>query len=141
MRRVQARELGVEVTRSTDIAMGEPDPIDLAVGRRIRIRRLTQRVSQSQLGDHLQLSFQQVQKYERGANRVSASMLVRIAERLETTVAELVGEAPTARTSDAALDAQLTTPGAIELLRGYTSIDNPMLRRAVLDLARTLGES
>lgn len=128
-------------TASADAAPGEPDPIDVGVGRRIRIRRLTQRVSQSQLGEYLQVSFQQIQKYERGANRVSASMLVRIAECLETTVAELVGETPSDREPDSTLDDRLATPGAIELLRFYAGIDNQALRRAVLDLARTLNES
>src|ERR1044072_3764788 len=69
-----------------------PDPIDVAVGHRIRVRRKWLGISQSTLADHLGVSFQQVQKYERGANRVSASMLVRIAQKLDTTVAELVGE-------------------------------------------------
>nr|QQZ49167.1 helix-turn-helix transcriptional regulator [Phenylobacterium glaciei] len=69
-----------------------PDPIDVAVGHRIRVRRKWLGISQSNLADHLGVSFQQVQKYERGANRTSASMLVRIAEKLETTVGELVGE-------------------------------------------------
>ena len=58
------------------------DPIDVGVGARIRIRRRELGVSQGLLAEHLGLTFQQVQKYERGANRVSASMLVRIAERL-----------------------------------------------------------
>jgi len=54
-----------------------PDPIDVGVGARIRIRRREIGVSQTSLGEHLGLTFQQVQKYERGTNRVSASMLVR----------------------------------------------------------------
>ena len=65
-----------------------PDPIDVAVGHRIRVRRKWLGISQSNLADHLGVSFQQVQKYERGANRTSASMLVRIAEKLETTVGD-----------------------------------------------------
>ena len=61
--------------------MDSPDPIDLAVGVRIRIRRKLLNVSQSALAEHLGISFQQVQKYERGANRISASMLVRTANQ------------------------------------------------------------
>src|SRR5580692_10124503 len=69
-----------------------PDPIDVAVGARVRIRRRWLGLSQTQLANALGITFQQVQKYERGANRVSASMLVKIAAKLETTVAALVGE-------------------------------------------------
>ena len=69
-----------------------PDPIDLVVGQRIRQRRLELGVSQPELGLALGLSFQQVQKYETGKNRISASMLVRAARMLRTTVADLVGE-------------------------------------------------
>jgi transcriptional regulator with XRE-family HTH domain len=63
-----------------------PDPIDVEVGARIRVRRKYLSLSQSALAEALGLTFQQVQKYERGANRVSASMLVKIATRLDTTV-------------------------------------------------------
>jgi transcriptional regulator with XRE-family HTH domain len=70
------------------------DPIDVSVGARIRTRRRQLGISQGVLGQHLNLTFQQVQKYERGANRVSASMLVRTAEKLETSVGYLVGEVP-----------------------------------------------
>ena len=69
-----------------------PDPIDVEVGRRIRLRRKQLGVTAEALGDAIGTSFQQVTKYEKGANRVSASMLVRIAAKLETTVAALVGE-------------------------------------------------
>lgn len=68
------------------------DPIDIATGARIRARRKALRISQQDLADFLSLTFQQVQKYERGANRVSISMVVRIAQRLRTSVAYLVGE-------------------------------------------------
>ncbi len=69
-----------------------PDPIDVATGARIRARRKALKISQQDLADFLKLTFQQVQKYERGANRVSISMVVRIAQRLRTSVAYLVGE-------------------------------------------------
>jgi transcriptional regulator with XRE-family HTH domain len=64
-------------------APAEPDPIDVAVGARLRIRRQEQRMTQSTLAEHLWVTFQQVQKYERGANRISASMLVKAARILE----------------------------------------------------------
>ena len=64
-----------------------PDPIDVHVGGRIRLRRTLMGLSQTGLGEVIGLTFQQVQKYERGANRVSASMLYRIAEALDVPVA------------------------------------------------------
>src|ERR1700760_1072881 len=69
-----------------------PDPIDIEVGGRIRARRVSLGVSQTALAKALGLTFQQVQKYEKGANRVSASTLVRVARELGVTVAFLVGE-------------------------------------------------
>ena len=63
-----------------------PDPIDVGVGARIRIRRRELDLSQSALGQHLGLTFQQVQKYERGANRVSASRLWRMAIVLDVPI-------------------------------------------------------
>ncbi len=122
----------------TPQAFEAPDPIDRAVGDRIRVRRKWLGVSQSELANALGVSFQQVQKYERGSNRVSASTLVRTAERLEMTVAELVGEAAVGRTDDD-MFAKLAIPGATELLAAYSEVDRPELRAAVLNLVRSVA--
>ncbi len=116
-----------------------PDPIDIAVGHRIRVRRKWLGVSQSSLAEHLGVSFQQVQKYERGANRVSASMLVKIAQKLDTSVAELVGESSEPR-GDESLYEKLAIPGAVQLLEAFASVQQPSLRTAILNLARSLIE-
>jgi len=115
-----------------------PDPIDVAVGARVRIRRRWLGLSQTQLANALGITFQQVQKYERGANRVSASMLVKIAAKLETTVAALVGEDGSAPV-EAIIYAQLATPGATDLLAAFANIDEGEARRALLTLAQALG--
>lgn len=117
-----------------------PDPIDIAVGHRIRVRRKWLGISQSALAEHLGVSFQQVQKYERGANRVSASMLVRIAQRLETTVGELVGETAEPQQGDASLFEKLAVPGAVQLLEAFAGVQQPALRTAILNLTRSLIE-
>jgi transcriptional regulator with XRE-family HTH domain len=114
-----------------------PDPIDVAVGARIRIRRRWLGFSQTQLATALGITFQQVQKYERGANRVSASMLVKIAAKLETTVAALVGEDGQAPV-EAVVYAQLATPGATDLLAAFAQISDGDARRALLTLATGL---
>ncbi|HTX50452.1 MAG TPA: helix-turn-helix transcriptional regulator [Caulobacteraceae bacterium] len=115
-----------------------PDPIDVAVGARIRIRRRWLGFSQTQLANALGITFQQVQKYERGANRVSASMLVKIAAKLETTVAALVGEDGQAPV-EAVVYAQLATPGATELLAAYAGIADGEARRALLTITQGLA--
>ena len=115
-----------------------PDPIDVAVGARIRIRRRSLGLSQTDLAGALGITFQQVQKYERGANRVSASMLVRIAARLDTTVGALVGE-DGAAPADAAVYEKLAEPGATDLLSAFARIGDRDTRRALLTLARALA--
>lgn len=113
-----------------------PDPIDVAVGTRIRVQRRHLKISQDDLAQVLGLTFQQVQKYERGTNRVSASMLVRIAAKLQTTVGSLVGEDVVAE-QDVAMLTALSTPGAIDLLRAYGQA-TPKGRKAILNVAKTL---
>ncbi len=115
----------------------QPDPIDVAVGARIRMRRKALDISQQGLAQVLGVTFQQVQKYERGTNRVSASMLVRIARRLECTVASLVGEE--SGPVDDSLAPTLAFPGALELLGAYVKIPDAQLRRRVVDLMTTLA--
>ena len=115
-----------------------PDPIDVAVGTRIRVQRRHLKISQDDLAQVLGLTFQQVQKYERGTNRVSASMLVRIAAKLQTTVGALVGE-DTVADQDVALLTALSAPGAIELLQAYGRA-SPKGRKTILTVAKTLVE-
>ncbi len=116
-----------------------PDPIDVAVGARMRMRRKTLGLTQTALADALGITFQQVQKYERGANRVSASMLVRAAKRLDCPVSFLVGEEPGGFPTDEKLLTMLAFPGAIDLLHAYTAIDDSQARTAVVTVARSLA--
>lgn len=116
------------------------DPIDVAVGSRIRVRRQALKISQSALADALDLSFQQIQKYERGANRVSASMLVKIARKLECSAAALLGETE-AHAGDAEFLKLLSAPGAVDLLSAFNRIDDPATRAAVISVARGLAQT
>ena len=117
-----------------------PAPIAVAVGARVRIRRRWLGFSQTQLANALGITFQQVQKYERGSNRVSASMLVKIAAKFETTVAALVGEDGQAPV-EAIIYAQLATPGATDLLAAFAQIPDGEARRALLTIATGLVPS
>ncbi|WP_421935427.1 helix-turn-helix domain-containing protein [Phenylobacterium sp.] len=106
------------------------DPVDVAVGARIRLARKVRGRSQQALAEAIGVTFQQVQKYESGANRVSASMLARIAAALGLPVAELFGPiaAPSQIGDDIAT--MLGEPGALTLLRGYCQL--PRAYRAAL---------
>jgi transcriptional regulator with XRE-family HTH domain len=116
-----------------------PDPIDIDVGARIRARRVFLGLSQTKLANALGLTFQQVQKYERGDNRVSASTLVRVAQALDTSVSALVGE--DGARSERPMFRHLAMPGAFELLDSFAKIGDPEVRRAVLRLAKTLAKA
>jgi len=123
-----------------DDAIG-PDPVDIAIGARMRLRRKSLGISQGILSDRVGVSFQQIQKYERGANRVSGSMLVSIAAALDTTVGWLVGEE--GGMSDAADDIlqALALTGATDLLEAYAAIRRPSARAALLALAQEMASS
>jgi len=124
---------------STPFGSG-PDPIDVAVGARIRLARKTLRMSQQALAEAVGITFQQIQKYERGANRVSASMLVKIAQTLGTPVAELFGANDGARGMTDELAALLGEPGALELLRAYVGLPRSC-RPALVAFLATLGKA
>lgn len=97
----------------------QPHPIDMAVGARIRLTRKARGVSQQALAEAVGLTFQQIQKYERGANRVSASKLAEIAAALQVSVSELFGTDAAASGLTDELADLLGAPGALELLKTY----------------------
>jgi transcriptional regulator with XRE-family HTH domain len=116
------------------------DPIDIAVGARIRLLRKVRGLSQQALADAAGVTFQQIQKYERGANRVSASMLSRIAGSLQTPVSEMFGEGAAASGMIDEVAHLLSEPGALELLRAYSNLPKGPPRSALVDFIRTLGD-
>jgi transcriptional regulator with XRE-family HTH domain len=117
---------------------GFADPIDVAVGARIRLLRKIRGLSQQALAEAAGVTFQQIQKYERGANRVSASMLARIAAALDAPVAEMFGEAGGASGAVDEVAELLAEPGALELLRGYAALPRGPARAALVDFVRAL---
>jgi transcriptional regulator with XRE-family HTH domain len=116
------------------------DPIDVAVGARIRLLRKVRGLSQQALAEAAGVTFQQIQKYERGANRVSASMLSRIAATLGTPVSEMFGEGAAASGMIDEVAGLLSEPGALELLRAYSRLPKGPTRAALVDFIRTLRE-
>lgn len=118
-----------------------PDSRDMEVGRRIRAQRLVRGLSQTDLGRSLGITFQQVQKYEKGANRVGAGRLTRIAEVLAVPVAFFFGDHASSGKADDASEALgfLETAGAVRLVKAYARIDDTDVRRALVDLAESIA--
>lgn len=114
--------------------------LELSIGARLRARRRQLGLSQTDLAEKLGVSFQQVQKYERGTNRIAASTLVAAAEALSTSVAGLVGEDGPARAEDDELFRALARPGAIEMLRAFNAISDSRARAALLTLAQEMAQ-
>jgi transcriptional regulator with XRE-family HTH domain len=115
--------------------------LELAIGARMRTRRRQLSLSQSDLADKLGVSFQQVQKYERGANRVAASTLVAASHALGTSVSWLVGEEASGRDDDEDVFRALARPGALEVLQAFNAIPDQPARMALLALAREMATS
>ena len=118
-----------------------PKAVDVHVGQRIRQRRWMLGITQQQLADQVGIKFQQIQKYETGANRVSSSRLWDISAVLEVPVAfffeGLEGQAPG---SDEARGDILTDKEALDLVRTYYAIPETQ-RRRLFDLARVLSDA
>ncbi len=119
---------------------GTPDPTDVAVGARVRAIRKAQETSQVELATGIGVSFQQVQKYEKGANRISASTLARIATTLGTTVGDLLGEEKAETHLQHGMSLSLLVPGAPELLEGYAALAREQ-QEAVLKIVQALSEA
>ena len=127
--------------------------MDIHVGSRVRLRRMMQGISQDKLGEELGLTFQQVQKYEKGVNRIGASRLYDIARVLDVPVQffyddfgdgpeTMIGFAETNPKAEERADFMqlLSTPEGMQLCRAYAAIKDYQVRRRVLDLVKALGE-
>jgi len=120
------------------------DRRDTEIGRRIRALRLERGLSQTELGTMLDVTFQQVQKYEKGANRVAAGRLQRVAEALEVPITFFyAGEGEELSGSDVdSIDVGLgflETAGAVRLVRAYSRIKDPLMRRALVELTEKIA--
>jgi transcriptional regulator with XRE-family HTH domain len=112
----------------------KPDPLDAMVGAKIRVLRVSRGLSQSDMADEIGVTFQQVQKYEKGVNRVGASRLSQIANVLGISVGELF-EPSRQRPGDSQSPLKLLVePGAVRVLKAYVQTTDPRLRRAIVNL-------
>src|ERR1700688_1349262 len=126
------------------IAKKVPNPIDKHVGSRVRMRRMMLGMSQEKLGDALDLTFQQVQKYEKGVNRIGASRLQHVSQILQVPVAFFFEGAPRAlglpdppavgAESPAYVNEFMSTSDGLALVRAFTRIHDRKLRHAIVAL-------
>ncbi len=121
-----------------------PDPIDVHVGQRVRARRKMLGLSQTQLGKELGVTFQQVQKYERGTNRIGSSRLFRMSTTLDVPVAYFFEGAETklpgySESVEALTEETFEKQETQELVEAYYRIADPRIRKKVLGLARLLS--
>jgi transcriptional regulator with XRE-family HTH domain len=129
-------------------AMKAPNPIDVHVGRRVRLRRKELGISQERLAEGLGLTFQQVQKYERGANRVSASKLYEMARVLRVSIgyffeglddpASPIGD-NYASAYNSVIEEMLSEPNGPQLAEAFLSIRRRSIRKGLADLAREIA--
>jgi transcriptional regulator with XRE-family HTH domain len=125
----------------------QPNPIDIHVGSRVRLRRMMLSMSQEKLGEQLGITFQQIQKYEKGTNRIGASRLQHIARVLSVPVAFFFEDAPGGQASGGMAEAPetsyvvdfLSSSEGIQLNKAFVKIKDAKLRRRVIDLVRAMG--
>jgi len=126
-----------------------PNPVDKYVGSRVRMRRIMLGMSQEKLGEALGLTFQQVQKYEKGTNRVGASRIQQISEILQVPVSFLFEGGPTGiagpdgfsqGTSPSYISDFLATSEGLALTRAFTRIADTKLRRSIVDLVEQIAD-
>ncbi|WP_332065347.1 helix-turn-helix domain-containing protein [Bartonella sp. CB189] len=124
----------------------KPDPIDIYVGTRIRLRRNILGLTQEKLGEKLGITFQQIQKYEKGTNRIGASRLQAIAEIMDVPVSYFFDKNMASQHVDGFAESDnnfmdfCSSNEGIQLMRAFTNISDAKVRRKIIDLAKALSE-
>ena len=137
------------------MADGQPNPIDVHVGKRVRVRRMSLGLSQEALANRLGITFQQVQKYERGTNRMGSSRLYDISVALDVPVSfffddmpeEVINQSPRSIIKGEGCEPAVNLPGdnsfsrreTLDLVNAYYAIVDSDIRRRVYDLAKSLA--
>jgi len=137
-------------TRGSDV----PHPVDVHVGQRIKLRRTLMGMTQGKLGESIGLTFQQIQKYERGVNRVSASKLWQLSNVMDVAVSFFFEDMPddvraafpgydgdTAESDIPAERLTLHRRQSLELVRTFSALSDPTVRKSVVDMVRAIGNS
>jgi transcriptional regulator with XRE-family HTH domain len=122
------------------------DARDAEVGRRVRSRRLECRLSQTELADRIGVTFQQVQKYEKGVNRIGAGRLQRISEALEVPITFFFGGAPGAPARETSSNAEsifgfMQTSGSVRIVKAFHKIKSRKARQLLVEMAEELADA
>ncbi len=137
-----------------DQSVRAPNPVDVHVGTRVRLRRTLLGMTQTGLGQAIGLTFQQVQKYERGVNRIGSSRLYDLARVLDVPVNFFFDDMPKEIASKSGAASSGPPEGAeafdpdivskretLELVRAYYKIENPQVRKRLFEMVKALGKS
>jgi transcriptional regulator with XRE-family HTH domain len=116
------------------------EPVDVVVGQRVRAYRLARHMSQTVLGEKVGVTFQQIQKYESGTNRIGGSRLKRVATVLGVGIASLFAEGESDQSGHDPFSEVLSQPYAARLLRAFGAISEDKMRLALVRLAEGIGE-
>ena len=129
--------------------VSKPNPVDIHVGSRVRLRRTLLGMSQEKLGTAVGLTFQQIQKYERGANRIGSSRLFQFAQVLDVPVSFFFDDMPeeiarsqpgaSLNASESFQQDQFARRETLELVRAYYKIRNPNVRKRVFELTKAVA--
>lgn len=140
------------LTDSQTLSTALPDPIDVSIGARLRLRRLSMGFSQETLARALGITFQQIQKYERGTNRIFASRLFHLARVLKVPIAYFFqglpteaeagqeGAAPAGPPAEEGVRDLLGRNDTLKLIQAFNRISDPGIRRQIYALVKTVGE-
>jgi transcriptional regulator with XRE-family HTH domain len=138
-----------DTTRRGGTRSGHPNPVDIHVGSRLRLRRTLLGMSQEKLADSLGLTFQQVQKYERGANRIGASRLHQLARILEVPVSFFFEEMAPSRSAGTSVETPdgstrfghdpMTRRETLELVRAYYRIPDEKVRKRIFEMVKAVA--
>jgi transcriptional regulator with XRE-family HTH domain len=144
-----SRESAVEELEHEDRGSRRANPIDVHVGSRVRLRRMLLGMSQEKLGEHLGLTFQQIQKYEKGINRIGASRLYDLSKVLSVPVQFFYEELPVAvgdavggfadRPAESYAVEFLGSREGLELNKAFARITDPRVRRSIVELVRAFA--
>ncbi len=132
---------------------GIPSPVDMHVGARLRVRRTLLGMNQTTVGEAIGLTFQQVQKYENGTNRISASRLYALSRLLDVPIQHFFDDMPAAVAASSPTNKKrgkakkppsyepdpMAKRGTLQLVRAYYKITNPEIRKSLRELTKTLG--
>ena len=127
-----------------------PNPIDIHVGSRVRLRRVLVGMSQEKLGDQLGITFQQVQKYEKGTNRIGASRLFMISRILDVPVSFFYDDMPGEPDSEGAFEETgsggyvvdfIKSNDGLQLNKAFLKIQNPRLRKKIVEMVSVIADT